>query len=463
MNIILIMSDTFRFDNLFDRSPVPVDTPNLDAFAGRAAEVIGMHVGSFPTIPQRTDMTSGRIGWPWYAWQALELSTKNHLPRILGEAGYVSQLLCDCPHLFKANFQTGFSAAHRLRGQEGDIYFTRMNYPIEHVMPPEKTRTGRHFQGHNLIDLHCWTNRNWSTEADRFPPRTAALATEWLDENYRHHPFFLWVDFFDPHEPWDPPEEMVRKYDPDYSGTPMLHPNYGRADDLTPAELRNLRAHYCAESELVDRHVGKILDKINELGLWDSTIVVFTADHGHSVGEHNRTGKSNISDGDDRYWPIYPEVSRVPFLAAAPGVQGGLKVQTIAQPADILPTLLDLAGLDVSPPEPLHGRSLAPLLRGQSTEPIRELTVAASFPGGLREGENRLRPKSVTPVLYTSQWAYVPVGAEGECELYDLRSDAYAETNVAGGNGVVVGALHEKFVAYMKDLNAPEACIEVFK
>ena len=86
---------------------------------------------------------------------------------------------------------------------------------------------------------------------------------EWLEENYLYEPFLLWVDFFDPHEPWDPPEYMVRKYDPDYTGTPMLHPNYGKADDYTPEELRNLRAHYCAESELVDRWVGRIIENLD--------------------------------------------------------------------------------------------------------------------------------------------------------------------------------------------------------
>ena len=72
---------------------------------------------------------------------------------------------------------------------------------------------------------------------------TSELAVEWLEENYQTSPFFLWVDFFDPHEPWDPPEYMVKKYDAEYDGVPMLHPNYGKASDYTPEELRNLRAH----------------------------------------------------------------------------------------------------------------------------------------------------------------------------------------------------------------------------
>ena len=97
------------------------------------------------------------------------------------------------------------------------------------------------------------------TEADTFCARTAATTATWLERNYRAGPFFLWVDFFDPHEPWDPPEYLVRRYDPDYDGPPMLHPNYGPADRYSAAELRNLWAHYAAEAELVDRHIGRVL------------------------------------------------------------------------------------------------------------------------------------------------------------------------------------------------------------
>ena len=243
MNIIVIISDTFRYDNLFDRAAaMPVRTPHLDRFSERCVSLSRLYTGSFPTIPHRTDFTTGRVGWPWYPWQDRRLSSPNHLPQILGEEGYVSQMLGDCPHLVRAAFFEGFSGAHTLPGQEGNTYFLRMNHPINQVMADDKTRNmGDHFEGRTLIDLHAWTNRHWYREIDRFPPRTAELAVEWLEENDQHSPFFLWVDFFDPHEPWDPPEYMVRRYDPDYDGPPMLHPNYGKASDYTEAELRNLR------------------------------------------------------------------------------------------------------------------------------------------------------------------------------------------------------------------------------
>lgn len=460
MNIILIVSDTFRYSNLHGGGPLPVRTPELDRFAQRAVSLSHLFVSSFPTIPHRTDLTTGRYGWPWYGWQDRLRSSRNHLPQILESAGYVTQLLCDCPHLFPAHFDVGFHGAYAVRGQEGDTYFLRMNHPIPSVMPPEKTRTGHHFQGRNLVDLAAWTNRYWYREEDRFPPRTARLAVEWLEENYRYHPFFLWVDFFDPHEPWDPPEYLVRRYDPDYAGTPMLHPNYGKASDLTPAELRNLQAHYSAEAELVDRWVGRVLQKIDDLDLWRNTIVVFTTDHGISLGEHNRTGKSNINARDDRYWPIYPEIARIPLLVAAPGLAGGRVVDALLQPPDILPTLLDLAGLDVQPPDAFHGRSFAPLLRGEAGGPQREHVVSGTF---LRRGGDGVPPQVCTPVVYTREWAYAPIGAGGTPELFDLQADPCGEVDVAAEHPQVVREMHDRLLAWLHEVQAPPEAIAPFQ
>ncbi|HUT01333.1 MAG TPA: sulfatase [Phycisphaerae bacterium] len=466
MNIFLLISDTFRYDNFFDRAAagplgMPVRTPNLDAFSERAVSCTRMYNASFPTIPHRTDLTTGRYGWPWYPWQSRLKSSPNHLPQVLAKCGYSTQLICDCPHLYRADFDDGFHAAVATRGQEGDLNFLHLNDPIANVMPREKTRDGHHFQGVNLPDLSRWQNADWRYETDCFPPRTATLAMHWLEANYRHEPLFLWVDWFDPHEPWDPPEYLVRRYDPDYDGCPMIHPNYGKAGDLTPAELRNLRAHYCAEAELVDRWVGRVLQKIDDLRLWDNSIVVFTTDHGFSIGERDRTGKSNINSRDDRYWPVYPEVAHIPFLVAAPGVEGGREIDAIVQPPDILPTLADLAGVQIETPEPIHGRSFAPLVRGESDAWERDFAVTASF---LRLGEEgMLRPRSVTPVVYTKQWAYAPIGQDGERELFDAAADPYCTTDLAAANPAVCDDLHSKLIGFLKGIDAPPESIAPFE
>ncbi|MCE2461734.1 MAG: sulfatase-like hydrolase/transferase, partial [Pseudomonadales bacterium] len=81
-NIILLITDTFRYDNLGDRAKRPVRTPELDAFAAeRATEIEGFYTGSFPTIPHRTDVATGRLVWPHYPWQPIDLSGRNHIAR----------------------------------------------------------------------------------------------------------------------------------------------------------------------------------------------------------------------------------------------------------------------------------------------------------------------------------------------------------------------------------------------
>ncbi|MBT3374744.1 MAG: sulfatase [Lentisphaerae bacterium] len=460
LNIVLIITDTFRYDNIGDRCPaMPVRTPALDRFAAeQATEIHGFFTGSFPTIPHRTDIATGRLGWPNYGWQAIDQSSPNHVGSILRQKGYVTQLICDCPHLFNSRFQHGFDAAFQNRGQEGDKPLLHLNDPIAETTPPEKTRSQPMYRGRTLADTHRWTNRYFTTEGETFCAKTGNTVVRWLEENSEAGPFFLWVDFFDPHEPWDAPEYLVRRYDPDYVGPPMLHPNYGRSTDYTDGELRNLRAHYAAEAELVDRYVGRVLQKIDDLRLWENTVVVVTSDHGMSLGEHSRTGKTNISSGDDRYWPIYPEIGHVPFLIAAPQVAKGGTSALLAQPMDILPTLADLAGTSLDPPQDFHGLSFAgPLCNGGEH---REVVVSGSC---LHPQASRgVRRKATTPFAVTKRWGYTPVGAEGGAELFDLSVDPLAARNVAADNPRACAELQAAFLAHLREHDAPTDVLELW-
>ncbi len=458
-NIILIITDTFRYDNLANFSKVmPVRTPELDKFIQeRAISVDGFYTGSFPTIPHRTDIATGRIGWTHYGWQPIDLSSRNHIASILSEKGYLTQLICDCPHLFPARFQNRFTAAFQHRGQEGDKALLHLNDPIQNIMPDEKTRLHPLFLGRHLADLHRWHNRYWQFESQSFPAQTGNTTIRWLEENYKFNPFFLWVDFFDPHEPWDPPEYLVNRYDPDYKGIPMIHPNYGHSSAYTDEELINLRAHYCAEAELVDRWIGRILQKIDDLQLWDNTIVVITSDHGMSLGEHERTGKSNISDNDDRYWPLYPEIGHVPFIISAPDIPKGKSLSILGSAVDFLPTACELAKVEANPPEPFHGKSFANILKDGSGK-HRDYVVSGCF---VRSGvKNTIPDKASTPFIITEQWGYAPVGAKGEPELYNIKLDPLAENNIACDNEDIVQEMHKLFIDYLHEHNAPSECID---
>ena len=459
-NIILLMTDTFRYDNLYDRAARPVRTPELDRFAReRATEVHGMHTGSFPTIPQRTDLAQGRIGWPHFPWQDIRQSGGNTLVESLKKAGYATQLLCDCPHLFNFGFQHAFHAAFQTRGQEGDTYLLHLNDPILRGQPLDKTRVRTMLgEEYSFGDVHRWTNRYYTCEEDTFAAKTSRLVVRWLEENSRANPFFLWVDFFDPHEPWDPPEYLVRRYDPDYTGPAMLHPNYGHAHDLAPEEQHNLWAHYAAEAELVDRMLGRVLQKIDDLQLWDDSVVVVTSDHGTSLGEHERLGKSNVNTHDDRRWPIYPEIYRVPFLLAGGDVPRGGSLDLLAQPMDIMPTACEMAGVTFQSPLPVQGRSFADVVREGHGE-HRELTVSASFYGK----KDVLPERAVTPFVASRRWGYAPAGPDGRGELFDLAADPLAEMNLIADHPAEAREMHERFIAYLREHEVDEPLIRLWE
>lgn len=458
-NIILLITDTYRFDNLEDRARRPVHTPELDRFAaGRATEVGRFYAGSFPTIPHRTDMATGVLGWPHYGWQPIDLSGPNHIASLLRAQGYVTQLICDCPHLFNSRFQHAFDAAYQHRGQEGDKDLLHLNDPIQATMSLDKTRTHPLFRGHPLPDVHRWINRYPQCEEETFPARTGRTVIRWLEENSLFNPFFLWADFFDPHEPWDAPEYLVRRYDPGYDGPPMYHPNYGPSSAYTEAELHNLWAHYAAEAELIDRWLGRVLQKVDDLQLWEDTVVVITSDHGMSIGEHARTGKSNICDQDGRYWPIYPEIGHVPFLLAGGGIPRRQRLDLFAQPIDILPTLCELAGVTVEASQMFEGRSFAGAVLGGEAR-HRDYVVSGCH---IHASDGVPPRKATTPFLTTREWGYAPVGAGGRPELYDLAADPLAEHDLAAEHGQVVRELHELFVQHLAEHRAPEEFLSLW-
>jgi arylsulfatase A-like enzyme len=453
MNFIVIVSDTFRYDYLGANGNPWIKTPELDAFARTAVNFDRCTISSFPTIPTRTDWFTGRYSFPFHGWQPLDRAA-TVLASVLSEAGYVNQLIADNPHMMRDThfFHRGFHGFEWIRGQEGDTPLTWMNHPLPEIVPFEKTRQRPIVFGATLPNLHRWQNHWWDGEEDTFVARTCRTACRWLEHNYKAQKFLLWVDCFDVHEPWDPPEYLVRLYDRSgYDGPPMLHPNYGLASDYTEAELQNLRAHYAGEITLVSKHVGRLLRMIEDTGLLDRTAVLFTADHGMYLGEHNRCGKSNIAPHDDRgSWPFYEELARIPLLVYVPGISGGWRVNVPVQPPDLMPTLLDLAG--VAFPPSLHGHSMVPLLRGEGTSWPRP----AAFSGtDLTRGEGKNAPKIT---VTDREWSLL-LGADGHCppELYYRPSDPNQQQNVVAAHPQIAAGLHAELMRHVREVGSPAA------
>ncbi|MBM3189010.1 MAG: sulfatase, partial [Chloroflexi bacterium] len=318
MNLIVIVSDTFRRDHLGCYGNGWISTPHLDRFAEKAIVFDRTYAASFPTVPNRRDIFTGRYTFTYSQWAPLP-PEEIILAEELGKAGYATMMVLDTPHIIKNGyyFDRGFSGFEWIRGQENDRWQTAPAYPR---MPCVKTKLR---SPEATVKVHQ-RNVHWRRyEEDTFVARTMREACLWLERNYRQHSdFFLYVDTFDPHEPWDAPQWYLERYDePNYTGANVSYPVYGPSDYLTIEELRHCRALYAAEVTLVDRWVGRLLERIEDMGLLRDTAVVFTTDHGFYHGEHGLMGKSHITPEESRYVPLYEEVARIPLIAYAPGCE----------------------------------------------------------------------------------------------------------------------------------------------
>jgi tetratricopeptide (TPR) repeat protein len=158
--------------------------------------------------------------------------------------------------------------------------------------------------------------------------RVVDLGLEWLEAD-DDRPFFAWLHFYDPHIPYDPPEP----YDTRFGG-------------------RGLRGLYDGEIAFTDSQVGRALDWLERQGLAKNTIVVIVGDHGESLGDHGET---------EHGYYVYDATLKVPFIVRVPGADlEGVRVPAQVRTIDVMPTILDLVG--VEKPEPLHGESLVPLM-----------------------------------------------------------------------------------------------------
>lgn len=416
MNVIVIVSDTVRVDHLGCHGGTAVETPALDALASQSVVFDRCYASSFPTIPHRNDCFMGRYSFPFTGWGPLPTDAPA-LAQVLGQAGYVTQLIHDTPHLRSGvhGYDRGFQGHHWNRGQEADCEFTRANAwagdgaEVAAVVEcsPEKNRSDSAF-----VRCHGLNRLDHPGELGHHSARTALDVCHWLETNYRADHFFLWVDMFDPHEPWDPPEWLIEKY---YGGPApaerVRNPRYDDCGYLTPEELAWSHAAYCAELALVDKWIGEMLRKVADLGLLETTAIVFTSDHGFLHGEHGRIGKHTLV-GDP--WPLYEEIAREPLMVRLPEGPRGVRMDQLVQPVDLRPTILELCG--VAEPARVHGKSLGRILAGEDVR-LREIALSASC---VTDRSNLFSRATVT---HEDGWSLILGSPAQPPELYYLPQD----------------------------------------
>ena len=226
MKVIYMMADTFRRDHLGAYGNDWIHTPSLDKLASESAVFDNAYIGSFPTGPNRRDTLLGRggLGLPFNLWRRIE-NQEITIPERLAKENIPSMWIGDTQNNVRpcgSNFNKGYTAWYLNRGQEADRCWLDANVPLEWPVPPELIRYKAEVWHQVLIN-----RAHRKVETDWFAPGTYSTAIKWLERNYKRSDFFLWIDTFDPHEPWDPPQHYLDMYDPGYTGRVFEAPTYG--------------------------------------------------------------------------------------------------------------------------------------------------------------------------------------------------------------------------------------------
>lgn len=417
MNLIVICLDSFRQDHvslynggkpIFDGVPT-CQTPNMDAFAKRCIVFDNAYPCGMPTIPIRYELMTGQFGLPYRGWEPLTIYDKP-IAEILRAEGYVCGLVSDTYHYFRPyqrtasmNYHRGFHSYQWVRGQEYDPYASHPSkrrvddYVNEHYQPEWRQR----------IAQFLANTDDFTDEHHYFPAQVVELAIDWLKKNRTHRKVFLWIDSFDPHEPWDPPPRFDTYTDPNYRGPRLIAPMGGMASDwATPEQIRHIRGLYAGEAAFVDHCLGWLFEALGDLGYMDDSIIVLLADHGHPLADHGKFLK-----GGDR---MYSELLKVPFMVYAPDLKPR-RTKALVQFPDVLPTLLELLGLE-NIVQPLAGKSFAAVLKGEAD------THRSAVICGYHEAFDRC--------IRDETWSYIARPEGQPDELYNLADDPKERRNL---------------------------------
>ena len=398
-------------------------------------------------MPTRADHATGRWTMSFMGWEPLP-EDEVTLAQILAENGYHTAAAIDTPFYIRGemNYDRGYQTFFFHPGQEGS--------------PTRVQQVGNH-ESRDIRD-------RWRLEKDHNAPQTFANAMNWLETHYKED-FFLYIDTWDPHEPWEAPPYYSELYWPGYDGE-IIQPIYGHWQDepgFSAEKVKKANATYCGEITMVDTWIGYFLRRVENMGLMDKTAIIFTSDHGFYFGEHGgKFGKMSFDkresgglyrfgDSDARWAhsPLYEELVRIPLVVYVPGVEPSV-YDGMTSVVDVMPTVLDIAG--VSSPGNVHGASLLPRMRDSSAAG-REFTVSTipfANPGDEVRSVDSIRRNLVNSQVTTitaGDWSLLYSTDEGMSELYNLANDPAQENNIISGNLAVAKEVHQYLLKFMRE------------
>jgi arylsulfatase A-like enzyme len=441
MNIVVVIVDSLRKDHVGAYGNPWIKTPNLDALAKESLRFTRAYPESIPSIPARRGIHTGLRSFPfrgWVKWSEDDVGLRGWQPiprdqttlaEILEDEGYNNLFVTDTLHQFRPfyDFHRGFGVFHFVRGQERDFYRPRTpasSRKIDGILIGGPSAS----HAEDIMLQYLANTMGRKVEEDWFTPQVFMKGMEFLEAAKADQPFFLVVDNYDPHEPWDPPDRYVSLYDDPYDGREPSIASSGPSDWLTGRQLERMKALYAAEVTMMDTWLGNFLDRMDELGLFENTLLILLSDHGHAFGEHGFAGKVPAA--------LYPELTDITFLIRHPGGKGaGETSDYFASTHDVAPTVL--GSLGVEPPSPMEGQDLTVLLDGGEPVPREHFTAGYHEHVWARDESHAVFAKR----------------DGSEAKLFDLREDPEMNRDIAGSNQDVVRRMWSDYV--LKDAGGP--------
>ncbi len=365
-NVLFIFADDQCFDTLRSLGNEEIETPNLDRLVSRGMTFTHCYnQGSWSgavCVASRTMLVTGRYLWhanDVYKESEKERAAGRFWPEYMRAAGYETYFTGKW-HI-RADANKAFDTAMNVRGGMPNQTPQGYNRPIEGQEDPWSPYDPK-FEG-------FWKGgRHWSEVV-------ADDATSYLNRaSQREKPFFMYIAFNAPHDPRQSPKEYVDKYPWRKIKVPRnFQPLYPYKDSIglgtkqrdeklapfprTRYSVQVNRQEYYAIITHMDTQIGRILEALEASGKADNTYIFFTADHGLAVGHHGLIGKQNM----------YDHSVRVPFMAVGPGIPVGKKTENPIYLQDVMPTTLELAGVDK--PDHVEFHSLKPFFEGEEYRP----------------------------------------------------------------------------------------------
>jgi arylsulfatase A-like enzyme len=441
MNVVMVIIDTLRKDHVGAYGNDWIKTPNLDALSSESLRFTRAYPESIPSIPARRGIHTGLRTWPfrgWVKWSEDDVALRGWQPiprdqttlaEILGDEGYNNLFVTDTLHQFRPfyDMHRGFDVFHFIRGQERDFYRPRTAASSKKI---DGVLIGGPSADHaeDIMLQYLANTMGRAREEDWFTPQVFMKGMEFLEAASGHQPFFLVVDNYDPHEPWDTPEKYISLYDDPYDGPEPMTSSSGPSDWLTSRQLERMHALYSAEVTMTDTWLGNFLDRMNELNLFENTLLLVLSDHGHAFGEHGFAGKVSSA--------LYPELTDITFFIRHPGGKSaGETSDFYASTHDVAPTVLGALGIE--PPSPMEGQDLSVLLDGGEPGPREHFTA------GYHEH------------VFTRDENYAMFARDdgSEAKLFDLKEDPNMNRDIAGTNSDVVKRMWNDYV--LRDAGGP--------